>query len=75
MKNKKINQWLITALVILAVVGVGVFAVNQTLGYIYRSQFLQTPCEVCLDLNPNLDLCNRVELIDNNNLLNFELPK
>lgn len=42
--------------VILIIVGAGMFAVNQTLGYIYKSQFLQTPCQLCLELNPDMTL-------------------
>ena len=45
------------ALSIVIVVAVGVFAVNQTLEYYYKSQFLQTPCQLCQNLNPYLETC------------------
>ena len=41
----------ISIVIIILVVGLGVFAVNQTLQYFYRSQFLQDPCGLCKKLN------------------------
>jgi len=56
-KMKNTKQKLMMVLIILLVIGAGMFAVQQTLGYYYKSKFLQTPCELCLSLNSNLSLC------------------
>lgn len=44
-------------LIFIGVIALGALAVNQTLGYIYKSQFLQTPCTLCVELNPHLEEC------------------
>ena len=31
--------------------------VNQSLGYLYKSRFLQKPCDLCEELNPHLKDC------------------
>lgn len=51
-KNK-----LIFALILISVVGMGLFAVNQTLGYIYKAHFLKSPCNLCAQLNPDVRNC------------------
>lgn len=50
----KITKFL---LVIVLVVAVGVFAINQALEYRYKSVFLQTPCSLCVKLNENQSAC------------------
>lgn len=45
------------ALIILSVVGIGMFTVNQTLKFFYSSELLQKPCELCLSLNPRFESC------------------
>lgn len=44
-------------LIILAVVGLGVFLVNQVISYQYKNQFIQGPCELCVKLNPDWATC------------------
>jgi len=62
-KEKTLNpphsfkDYLKLILIILLVVSLGVFAVNQALLFHYRSTFLQTPCELCEELNPHLSPC------------------
>lgn len=48
---------LLYTIIILAVVGLGLLAVNQTLEYMYRAQFLGGPCKLCTDLNPSFKQC------------------
>ena len=60
----KVNEVLKTILIIVAVVAVGMFAVNQTLGFFYKAEFLQTPCELCEELNPHLEECFNIESIE-----------
>ena len=55
MKKDDLIQWLQLLLIILLVVGAGLFAINQGLGYFYKSRFLQGPCSLCKELNPGLD--------------------
>jgi len=50
-------SWLKAILIVVAIISLGTLAVNQTLGYYYKSKFLQTPCELCKDLNPHLEEC------------------
>lgn len=47
-----IKDYLIYSIIILAVVGFGTLAVNQTLEYYYRAEFLKDPCGLCKELNP-----------------------
>ena len=54
--NQIIN-WLKVATIIIGVIALGMFAVNQGLGYYYKSRFLQTPCELCAELNPQWQNC------------------
>jgi len=43
--------------IVLIVIGLGFFAVNQTLAYYYKAQLLYSPCTICLNLNPGLESC------------------
>jgi hypothetical protein len=64
--------------IILLVAAVGIFLINQALEYRYKSEFLQTPCKLCQDLNPNQSNCidgcfkYRIE-VAGNNLMNKEI--
>lgn len=57
--TNKINVFQLSKniLIILLVIGAGVFTVNQVLEYRYKSVFLQAPCAVCAKLNPNVTEC------------------
>jgi hypothetical protein len=54
---KQAKKTLILALIIIGVVALGLLAVNQALEFTYRSQFLQAPCQLCRELNPDVDHC------------------
>ena len=54
--NNKTKNILETIAVVLLVVGLGTFALNQVLTFYYNSQFLQTPCELCASLEGNEQL-------------------
>lgn len=41
-------------LIVLLVIGAGLLAINQTLEYFYRAEFLKAPCSLCLELNPEV---------------------
>jgi hypothetical protein len=55
--KSKLDARLITALYILGVLALGLFAINQTLTYFYNAQFLKSPCTLCADLNKNQSKC------------------
>jgi len=44
-------------LIIIAVLALGLLAVNQFVGFRAKMIFLQTPCELCAELNPHLENC------------------
>lgn len=46
-----------TILLICLVVFFGLLSVNQYYKFRYKMIFLQTPCDVCVDLNPQLESC------------------
>lgn len=52
------------AIIILLVIGLGVFAFNQIFEWHYKMQFLQKPCDLCISLNPNFTRCS-ASLISN----------
>lgn len=56
----KLQEWYLWArflFIIVLVVAVGVFAVNQALEYRYKAEFLKTPCNLCKELNKNQSVC------------------
>lgn len=57
--------------VMLLVVCLGVFAVNQALEFRFKSVFLQTPCQLCGDLNkkqaPCIDACFKPSVTEYSN--------
>jgi hypothetical protein len=42
---------------IVLVVAIGMLAVNQTLGFFYKAYFLKQPCDLCAELNPEVEEC------------------
>jgi len=55
--KRDLKDWLKLIATIFFVVGLGAFAINQVLEYRYNSVFLQAPCLVCADLNPEVRVC------------------
>lgn len=48
---------LIYLLIIGAVIGLGMFAFNQTMKYYYNMELLMNPCDLCTELNPQFKQC------------------
>jgi hypothetical protein len=73
--NKEIRDKAITALIIVLVVAVGLFAINQFFSWQYKNEFLQQPCGLCVKLNPNYTRCNFIntEIKNNYPSVNFTL--
>jgi hypothetical protein len=64
---------LLQVLIVLAILSLGLFAVNQVLSFRYKSVFLQTPCELCVNLNPHLEKCINIQLGEGFNNVGEEL--
>ena len=70
-EQKKQKEIIQRVILILIVIGIGLFVINQVLSYYYKSQFLLTPCELCLEINNNLELCQKINNINEINLSNI----
>ena len=53
------RDYLVLAIYIVVVVGLGLFCINQYLEFRYKVIWLGDPCGLCSDLNPHLDSCIR----------------
>jgi len=67
LKQYKALDWLKFLILIGLVLLIGLFGVNQFLSFRYKAVLFTTPCELCLELNDNVNLCPKVEAIDFNN--------
>ena len=50
--KNKLKEVLTIILMIALVVGLGMLAINQTIGFFYKARLLQSPCSLCKELNP-----------------------
>lgn len=57
METKQIKDIVISILIIAIVFAVGLFALNQFISFRYKTIFLETPCELCVSLNPAWEVC------------------
>ena len=60
----KLMDWLKALLIIGVVVGLGLFCLNQYLAFRYSAELLSTPCDLCRELNPQVEDCFHT-IIDN----------
>lgn len=44
-------------LIMLLIAGAGLFLVNQFFSWKYKAEFLQAPCKLCSELNPDVEKC------------------
>ena len=56
-KQHTAKDYLVLAIYIVVVVGLGLFCLNQFLEYRYKTVWLGDPCGLCSDLNPHLEKC------------------
>lgn len=56
-----IRDWLIAILIIGIVMALGLFSVNQYLVFRYRAEILSIPCDLCRELNPQLEDCFHIK--------------
>lgn len=70
MKEQTPKDWAWTLLIVVIVIGAGLFAFNQFFAWQFKSQLLQSPCQLCVSINPNFTRCS-YELKNN---LQYSLP-
>jgi len=55
LKKHSLIDWGILILIILMVVTIGMFLVNETSEFIYNTKLLSSPCSLCEELNPHIE--------------------
>lgn len=70
----QLKQILYTLIVVLTVVGLGLFSINQFTKYIYANKAITNPCGQCVELNPEWKMCQekndnqKIEIKNNFNI-------
>jgi len=70
-KNWNTKDWLKALALIVIVLAVGFFFLNQFMQFRYSAYLLSKPCDICLKLNENISLCPKVLNTDNPISLDF----
>jgi len=68
------RDWAILIAMVLVIVAAGYFALNGFLEFKYKSYWLSNPCDLCMELNPNLEFRQAPYTIDVN-LSDLTFPK
>ncbi len=55
--NIRVEDWLRFSFWLVLVCAVGFLALNQGMGFFYKTHFLKAPCELCEELNPGVEQC------------------
>jgi len=53
----KLNSILLSILIIMTVITLGMASINQTMGFIYKTELGKTPCVLCGEQNPKYKSC------------------
>lgn len=53
----EVNSWLKAGLIFVLIIALGFVAINQGLGFFYKTHFLKSPCDLCSELNPGVEEC------------------
>lgn len=56
-RSYSLKDKLLMALIIIGVVALGLFVVNQFVEWRYNNLLLQAPCDICRELNPHVESC------------------
>jgi hypothetical protein len=56
-KSYSLKDKLLMALIIIGVIALGLFVLNQFISWRYKALLLQTPCDICRELNPSVENC------------------
>lgn len=51
------KNWAIAIFIVIAIVAIGLFAINQFIEFRYSATFLRGPCQLCVELNPEVGGC------------------
>jgi len=57
-----IREKVLLCLYIIGIMSLGLLAINQFLEFRYMNYLMQTPCDLCQELNPHIELCPRVKV-------------
>jgi hypothetical protein len=57
MDTKQLYNYILMAVLATIVIGGGLFCFNQFLRWHYTTAFLATPCQLCMELNPDFGKC------------------
>ena len=57
MEKEDIKRYIIIVLVALTTLALGLFIFNKAIDTIYKVELLNTPCELCVNLNPEWGVC------------------
>ena len=57
LKKHSIKDWLVLISIVLLIVCLGLWGVNGLAQFKYNTELLSSPCGLCEELNPHLELC------------------
>lgn len=58
--------------IIILIVSLGLFSINQFLGWYYKMELLNSPCDLCVELNPDLEFRLKPFMFDQDNIIIFD---
>lgn len=61
-ERRTIEGYLKIALLVIGILALGMFAVNQFTGWIFKAELVYKPCDLCLNQNEQLKLCPNVNI-------------
>lgn len=73
LKQYRAFDWAKLLIVIGLVLLIGLFALNQFLEFRYTAELLTQPCDLCLKLNNNINLCPKIGALDSTSSFDFRV--
>ena len=77
-ENYSIKEVLLIILLAIIIILIGLIVINQAIEWRYKYQLLSSPCNLCRELNPELENCfTKKEIINGNEFnltFNFTYP-
>lgn len=64
--DRWLDEWYLRMrflLIMLAVVALGMFCIMKVMDFRYKTVFIKTPCQLCMDLNPEVTSCFAVHKV------------
>lgn len=68
MKIEQIKEYMQIGMILLAIITLGWLAANQVQEYIYNAELLMYPCDLCVELNPELEECIKIDITNGDTL-------